>query len=1435
MKKLTRLRLLLSAGMICSSIISMFGVTVTKDNISYDVNTTTNTAQVNGPTSKDIVIENLVIPDEVEYNGTQYPVTSISGGAFEDCSSLTEVRLPDGLTSISYYAFSNCQQLQSIHIPDGVKEISFFCFYNCSSLTELRLPEGLTSIGVRAFSNCTQLQTNNIPDGVKEIGSYCFYECSSLTELRLPEGLTYIGDYAFYRCSQLQTINIPDGIKEIPEYCFWMCSSLKEMRLPEGLTSIGKYAFEYCNQLQTINIPDGVTSIGIDAFASCTQLQTVNIPDGIKVIPMDCFLLCSSLTELTLPDGLTSIGKYAFQNCSQLQTINIPDGVKEIPYKCFELCSSLTELRLPDGLTSIDGFAFYGCSQLQTINIPNGIKEIPESCFKNCSSLAELSLPEGLISIGNEAFEGCSQLTELTSLNPTPPVSESFPPNLKTVYVPFGAKAAYETADGWNKYNIIELAGTLEGNLKVQDFEINAAQTKEVTVDFVGELNGNLYSGFQFDINLPQGISVTGVTLNESLKADGFQISNTATDKNKIRVVCFNASGKTSELTDGILTLTVAAAANAPNGESKITITKASFTNRLGEDLFLEDSETTVTISNIPVTGFTIEPSEEENIYVGQSVTFSATVVPQNATNQNFTWSLDNEEDGYVEIEKNENGEITLKGLKLGTATLSVTAEDFEGYSATVTVNVVPTPAETVVVSATDLILLEGTTSQLTATVYPEDTTDQTITWASDAEDVATISQGGLVTAIKAGEAKISATCGDAVGYCTVTVKAIEDITVIPGDGSTEGDEEQNPGENTGEGMAVVGDNLTLRVGQTGTVTLKIEPGVDYDPALEWSLATEGESYVQMTVDEDDSLTATFKGLAVGKTTYTVRTPADNAEVLSGTITVIAENPVMSLTLAPEQISLAQNALPYQLTATITPESGATTPTLSWKSSLESVATVDTDGKVSPAGVGECDITVSTTDGTGLTAVCHVTVTAPIDDKFEFDFDESVMGGADGVSIYLGDSYQFIPKAQAGYVLPDNITWSSSEPTKVSVDDDGTVHGLELGQAVITASAIVNDQTVTATCTVNVIPIPAVSIKINGGGVESIKRKETLTLSATVLPANTTFPDVTWQSSSDDLATVSQEGVVTGQNPGHVTITAFVTEYPDVKDTYELEITDLLLGDSNDNGIVTVADVVTTANHLIEIPVASWSFVNADVTQDDEISMADVTGTVEIILNDLEYTATRLAKRAYAPQLLTDRLVSDNFRSGQSETKIDVKLENSVAYSALQATVILPEGMDVGNVVPGARLSDHFLLFNKPEEGVLKVVIFSFYNTEFAETDEALFTLVANTDNAYGDLRMLDIFGSDSKTNEYELGFGGGLNESVATNVEFVNGDNVVIRTVAEGIEVFNADGQCVNVYRYTGETAASILQASSYEKLSLEPGLYIVRAGNTTAKVVVK
>ena len=145
--------------------------------------------------------KNIVIPRY--YNKT--PVISIGENAFERCTNLTGIKIPDGIISIGSYAFSDCKNLTSIAIPSSVSSIGDKAFYNCTNLISATISEGVITIGDSAFRN-TKLTSITIPDSVTSIGKHVFNNCKSLKSIVIGKGVKTIGSNAFNSCTALTTV-----------------------------------------------------------------------------------------------------------------------------------------------------------------------------------------------------------------------------------------------------------------------------------------------------------------------------------------------------------------------------------------------------------------------------------------------------------------------------------------------------------------------------------------------------------------------------------------------------------------------------------------------------------------------------------------------------------------------------------------------------------------------------------------------------------------------------------------------------------------------------------------------------------------------------------------------------------------------------------------------------------------------------------------------------------------------------------------------------------------------------------------------------------------------------------------------------------------------------------------------------------------------------
>lgn len=242
-------------------------------------------------------------------------------------------------------------------------------------------------------------------------------ERTKIKRVVIKSGITSIGGAAFYDCSNLADVTVPSSVTKFGESTFSHCTSLTSVEIPNGTTTIGWCMFYGCSSLTSVTIPSSVTAIGAGAFYGCRGLTNIDIPSGVTYIGYRAFSGCNGLTNVELPNGLTGIYEETFQGCN-LDSMSIPGSVKYIDDRAFSYCSRLTSILIPGSVSSIGTGAFYCCSGLSDLTISNGVKSIGWATFRYCSSIDCVTIPSSVTSIDGYAFQGCNNLTDIAILNP---------------------------------------------------------------------------------------------------------------------------------------------------------------------------------------------------------------------------------------------------------------------------------------------------------------------------------------------------------------------------------------------------------------------------------------------------------------------------------------------------------------------------------------------------------------------------------------------------------------------------------------------------------------------------------------------------------------------------------------------------------------------------------------------------------------------------------------------------------------------------------------------------------------------------------------------------------------------------------------------------------------------------------------------------------
>ncbi len=279
-----------------------------------------------------------------DYN---YDVTTVSFNAFNKCSNVERIIIPDSITTMDGGSFLGCDKLRYIEVSENNKTFkdneegmvlskdgTKLVFYpNNKRETEYTIPSDIKTIGKYAFAGNNNLERVVFPSNVQEIENYAFYK-TNISKIDIPNTVTKLGEGLFYGCEKLSEVNLPNNLIELPSGTFTQCVGLETVTLPETLTKINDVVFENCTNLKKITIPKNVTEIGNNAFNSCTNLKEVKFEENsnLKTINLRSFADCKSLKAIEIPEGTETIYKNTFNGCTELKSIVVPNSLTKLGY-----------------------------------------------------------------------------------------------------------------------------------------------------------------------------------------------------------------------------------------------------------------------------------------------------------------------------------------------------------------------------------------------------------------------------------------------------------------------------------------------------------------------------------------------------------------------------------------------------------------------------------------------------------------------------------------------------------------------------------------------------------------------------------------------------------------------------------------------------------------------------------------------------------------------------------------------------------------------------------------------------------------------------------------------------------------------------------------------------------------------------------------------
>ena len=407
--------------------------------------------------------------------------------------------------------------------------------------------------------------------------------------------------------------------------------------------------------------------------------------------------------------------------------------------------------------------------------------------------------------------------------------------------------------------------------------------------------------------------------------------------------------------------------------------------------------------------------------------------------------------------------------------------------------------------------------TKLEYNILPENAGTKELEWSSENSEVATVDANGVVTGKKLGKTIITAKTKDGTDITVSTT-----LTVLP----------------LVETMAFAESSVSIVKTEDKPIRLTLEP-VEADKHMVWTSSDESVATVVQNMNAVYPLEAIVVAHKVGKAT--IKAEAQDGSGMSATCEVEV-TPLMVSDISLQTTSVVKT-IPTQLEANFTPVE-ADNKKLKWTSLTPDVATITEDGMMTGLKMGTAKVKAETTDGSNLSGVFEVQVIGLPVSTISMPAESSIVKTE---SMKL--EYSILPLASDN----QKLKWSSNATYIASVDEStGVITAHKVGDAIITATAT-DGSGISASTKIHVTPLKVSNIELSNETMD-VLWSTTETLTATVSPELADNKTFKWTSDNEDIATVTQEGVVKGVNVGTANITVTTTDGTELSATCKVTV-----------------------------------------------------------------------------------------------------------------------------------------------------------------------------------------------------------------------------------------------------------------------------------------
>lgn len=555
-------------------------------------------------------------------------------------------------------------------------------------------------------------------------------------------------------------IKIPNTVTVIAGEAFLNNDNVTSVTIPGSVQVIGYHAFDGCTALERIIFEDPTDGadmiIRLSAFANCPKLTECEIPAVATYVTANVFKGCTSMKKITVhpqnPYYVTDehgvmFGPWVDEGVPQYDDPNLtltayPSGreggytipgqvngrtVDRIWASAFSCAERLTDIGIPETVKIIGGNAFEKTG-LTDVTIPDTVQKLDSGAFEDCTKLTHVKLPKDMTSISHSLFKGCTSLSSI-----------GFPESATNIEM-------YAFADCKSLTNLILPDGLV--NITLAAFEgCTNMQRVVIPASVTGFPNDDTVGAYDMFPDSPRTLVVY---VEKGSSGERWAVNNVEDWGYKYEIL--PDVSNLDSINPGSFYLI--------NLDKKIKVE--------GEFLINSQLTTEGIYSGDEYNAFKVKSSD------GALNVYKISVTPDSNAND-YTVSI-GLPDGYSKNAKlyfYADGEASEISSSMVSKTFTTQTESL-GYFAVIDSSISDgnnDEVTKVTLNKTSASLKKGDKLQLSATVLPQTATDKSVTWESSDITVATVDKKGVVNAISAGSAKITATAANGISaYCMITV-----------------------------------------------------------------------------------------------------------------------------------------------------------------------------------------------------------------------------------------------------------------------------------------------------------------------------------------------------------------------------------------------------------------------------------------------------------------------------------------------------------------------------------------------------------------------------------------------------------------------------------------------------------------------------------------